>query len=172
MSLVSPAGRVRPTAEALREAWLSELQPDLAGSTVLDLFSGSGALGLEALSRGAASVDFVENGRSALHALKANIAKLRARDRTRVFVKDALAFVDPLAPMPYDVALADPPYTSSLADLLIRRWLRDNFSRILAVEHALDHKPPGKGRTHRGEDGAFTIYRTRAMRKDPAAPTS
>lgn len=170
VALISPAGRVRPTAESLREAWLGALEADLAGARVLDLFAGSGALGLEALSRGAASVDFVESSRSALHALKANVAKLRGRDRTRVFVRDALAFVEPLSPAAYDVTLADPPYTSSLAELLIRRWLRVNFSRVLSVEHALDFKPPGKGRTQRGEDGAFTVYRTRAGGKAGAGP--
>jgi 16S rRNA (guanine966-N2)-methyltransferase len=81
---------VRPTAEEVRAAWLDALGLRLAGATVLDLFAGSGALGLEALSRGAVSVDFVENGPASLHALKANIAALRVPDQCRVFKKDAL----------------------------------------------------------------------------------
>src|SRR5687768_16000907 len=91
--LASPGGRVRPTSEELRATWLSALEADLANARVLDLFAGSGALGLEALSRGATSADFVENGAAALHALKSNVAKLRARQLTRVFVKDALDFL-------------------------------------------------------------------------------
>ena len=68
--LTSPAKRIRPTAETVRDRWLGRLKDDLEGARVLDLFAGSGALGLEALSRGAASVDFVENGAEALHSLK------------------------------------------------------------------------------------------------------
>ena len=60
------------------------LAGEIQGARVLDLFAGTGALGLEALSRGAASVDFVENGPSALHALRANIAALRVQDSTRL----------------------------------------------------------------------------------------
>jgi len=73
--LVSPGQSIRPTAEAVRDRWLEILSDSLEGARVLDLFAGSGALGLEALSRGAASVDFVENGSASLHALKANVAR-------------------------------------------------------------------------------------------------
>src|SRR3954466_15633939 len=72
--LISPAGRVRPTTEVLRDAWMKELGDALKGSRILDLFAGSGAIGIEAFSRGARYADFVENHPSALHALKANIA--------------------------------------------------------------------------------------------------
>ena len=161
VALVSPAGKVRPTAEALRAECLTTLAPDLPGARVLDLFAGTGALGLEALSRGAASVDFVENGRSALHALKANVARLRVRDRTRVFVRDALAFVDALGEDAYDVAFADPPYTSTLAERVVRRWLETGFARVLAVEHAAGRTMPGGGRTQDGAEGAFTVLRRR-----------
>ena len=76
--LTSPNDRrVRPTAEHVRAAWLDLLAPDLPGARVLDLFAGTGALGLEALSRGAASADFVETRPSSLHALKANVVALR-----------------------------------------------------------------------------------------------
>jgi 16S rRNA (guanine966-N2)-methyltransferase len=126
---------------------------------VLDLFAGSGALGLEALSRGAASVDFVENGRAALHALKANVARLRARPHTRVFARDALAFVNALEPGAYDVAFADAPYTSALAEHVVRRWLEVRFSRVLGVEHAVGTRLPGRGHTTEQGEGAFTLYR-------------
>ncbi|HEY6218910.1 MAG TPA: RsmD family RNA methyltransferase, partial [Gemmatimonadaceae bacterium] len=85
--------RVRPTAELVRAAMLGRLVAVLKDARVLDLFAGTGALGLEALSRGAASADFVETRGSSLHALKSNIASLRMRERTRVFKKDALHFV-------------------------------------------------------------------------------
>src|ERR687883_1874952 len=70
--------RVRPTADRVREAWMSILQHDLPGARVLDLFAGSGALGLEALSRGAASADFVELSGPSLRALRENAAALGA----------------------------------------------------------------------------------------------
>ena len=149
---------MRPTSEELRDIWLSALGEQLAGARVLDLFAGSGALGLEALSRGAATVDFVENGAPALHALKANIAKLRARDSTRVFKKDALEFVAALGAGAYDVAFADPPYTSSLSGRIVERWLELPFADRLGVEHAADRKLPGRGSTHRFEDAAVTLY--------------
>jgi 16S rRNA (guanine966-N2)-methyltransferase len=162
VELTSPSGRVRPTAELLRDAWLTSLEDDLSGARVLDLFAGSGALGIEALSRGAASVDFVENGRSALHALKANIARVRAARVTRVFVKDALAFLGALDAGAYDVALADPPYTSDLAARTVQRWLEMPFSRVLGVEHAPGKSLPGRGKTRQVGEGALSIYRMRS----------
>ena len=91
--LTSPGDqRVRPTAEGVRDAWMRLLEPWLKGARVLDLFAGTGALGLEALSRGARYADFVETRPASLHALKANVAALRARERSRIFKKDALAF--------------------------------------------------------------------------------
>lgn len=157
--LTSPAGRVRPTAETLRDAWMRRLESELGGARVLDLYAGSGALGLEALSRGARSADFVENGASALHALKANIAALRARRCTRIFKRDALRWAARLEPGRYDIALADPPYGSRQADRLVEQWLRRPFSRILAVEHAAEHTLPRGGRTYRFDASALTIYR-------------
>lgn len=157
--LTSPGGRVRPTAEALRDAWLEWIAADLPDARVLDLFAGTGALGLEALSRGARSVDFVEDQPAALHALKANIAALRVKSRTRLFKRDAIRFAAGLEPGAYDLAFADPPYGSRQADLVVRRWLEAPFGRVLVVEHAADHELPGRGRTRRFESSALTLYR-------------
>lgn len=180
VSLVSPGARVRPTVEELRDLWISSLEGDLPEARVLDLFAGTGALGLEALSRGAASVDFVESGPPALHALKANISKLRVRDRTRLFKKDVFAFIqglraleDPAATEgpggpggpPYDIALADPPYTSRAAQSLAGLWLESPFSRILCVEHAADLKLPGRGKRRIVGESAVTTYRIRDPRR-------
>jgi 16S rRNA (guanine966-N2)-methyltransferase len=157
--LVSPAGRVRPTTEDLREAWLAALAGDLAGARVIDLFAGTGALGLEALSRGAASVDFVENGPPALHALRANVARLRAKAETRVFVRDAMTFVEALDVGSYDVAFADPPYTSKLSERILELWRAKPFARILGLEHSADVVLSGRPRARRSVgDGAFTIF--------------
>lgn len=129
----------------------------LGGARVLDLFAGSGALGLEALSRGAASVDFVEHGPSSLHALKANVAALRVTDRCRIFKRDAIPFVDALPPDAYDIALADPPYGSRKLDRVVDRWKDVRFSRILCVEHDPKHEVGLHGRTLRFGDTAVTL---------------
>src|SRR5687767_7245790 len=134
--------RVRPTAEHVRAALLDLLTADLKAASVLDLFAGTGALGLEALSRGARSCDFVETRPSSLHALRANIAALRVRDRVRVFKRDALPFAAALGPDAYDVAFADPPYESRMLDRVIDDWNERHFSRVLVVEHAATHDLP------------------------------
>ena len=144
--------RVRPTAELVRAAMLDRLAPHLKGARILDLFAGTGALGLEALSRGAASADFVETRGSSLHALKANIALLRMRDRTRVFKKDALPFAAALQENSYDIAFVDPPYDSRMLDRVIEGWQLTRFSRVLVAEHAASHKlPPGAQVSRFGE---------------------
>ena len=158
--LTSPADRrVRPTAEHVRDEWLTLVEPLLAGARVLDLFAGTGALGLEALSRGAKYADFVETRPASLHALKANVAALRLREKTRIFRKDALPFAAALQPGAYDVAFADPPYRSGQLDRLIETWGRTPFARVLTVEHAHDHALPIEGERHDFEDTAVTIYR-------------
>src|SRR6476619_3584941 len=121
-TLTSPDARVRPTAEHVRAALLDLLDDELDGARVLDLFAGTGALGLEAISRGARSADFVEFRPGSLHALKANIATLRLRERTRIFKRDALPFAAALSADSYDVAFADPPYESRMLDRLIDTW--------------------------------------------------
>lgn len=123
---------------------LDRLAPVLAGARILDLFAGTGALGLEALSRGAARADFVETRPASLHALKANIARLRVRDRVRVFKKDALPFAAALRERSYDVAFVDPPYESRMLDRVIESWHLTRFATILVAEHATTHAlPPG-----------------------------
>jgi 16S rRNA (guanine966-N2)-methyltransferase len=92
-----------------REAWMSILQNELPGARVVDLFAGSGALGLEALSRGAASVDLVEQSAESVATLRANVASLEAGDAARIVRADAMRFVQHLGAAAYDVAFADPP---------------------------------------------------------------
>jgi 16S rRNA (guanine966-N2)-methyltransferase len=156
--LVSPAGRVRPTAEVLRDAWMTELGDKLNGSRILDLFAGSGTLGIEALSRGARYGDFVENHPSALHALKANIAKVHAGPNARVFKQDAIVFAERLPAGRYDFAFADPPYGSRKADRIVEYWMDVPFANILCIEHAADHSLPGRGRTRKFGDQAITFF--------------
>lgn len=158
--LTSPADfRVRPTAEHVRSAVLDALEPELDGARVLDLFAGTGALGLEAISRGARSADFVEFRPASLHALKANVVKLKLREKTRIFKRDAVQFAAALGENSYDVVFVDPPYESRQLDLVIRSWEATHFSRILVAEHARTHKvPPGAWR-QMFEETTVTVYR-------------
>ena len=113
--------RVRPTAEHVRAGALDAVAADVKDASILDLFAGTGALGLEAMSRGAARCDFVEFRPSSLHALKANIAALRMRDRTRVFKRDAVQFAAALTtPEVYGVVFVDPPYGFTEWEALLR----------------------------------------------------
>jgi 16S rRNA (guanine966-N2)-methyltransferase len=132
---VPGGGKVRPTAERVREAWLSIVAPDLQGARVLDLFAGTGALGLEALSRGATHATFVELHHASLEALGANIAALDAAARTTVRKGDAMRYVAGLAPVSFDLVLADPPFATDHAQQLVAAWQAVPFGRLLAVEH-------------------------------------
>jgi 16S rRNA (guanine966-N2)-methyltransferase len=131
-----PDRRVRPTADRVREAWFSILGGAIPGARVLDLFAGSGALGLEALSRGAAHATFVELSPPALRVLRANLDALDVIDRAVVHRADALRFVARLPEAAFDVALADPPYATDQAEALRDEFKSHPFARILGIEHS------------------------------------
>lgn len=135
--LVVPKGRVtRPTTDRVREAWMSILAPRLSGARVLDLFAGTGALGLETLSRGAERADFVERSPQVLTLLRKNVEALGVRDRARIIKADGLRFVAGLAPLAFDVALADPPYSGDYAARLAAAFRQTPFAAVFALEHA------------------------------------
>ena len=158
--LTSPADfRVRPTAEHVRSAVLDALEADLAGARVLDLFAGTGALGLEAISRGARSADFVEFRPASLHALRANVAALKLREKTRIFKRDAVQFAAALSADAYEIAFVDPPYESRQLDLVIRSWQAVRFSRVLVAEHARTHQVPNGAWRQTFEDTIVSVYR-------------
>ncbi len=109
--LVAPAGTdVRPTSDRVKEALFSSLQTLLPGVAVADLYAGSGALGLEALSRGAASVTFVEQDRRALDAIRRNVATVALPGTHIVAGPCERALRDPLPGSPFHLAVLDPPY--------------------------------------------------------------
>jgi 16S rRNA (guanine966-N2)-methyltransferase len=156
--LVPRDGRVRPTADRVREAWMSILAPELTGARVLDLFAGSGALGLEAISRGAAHATFVELAPASLEALRGNIEALGVGGRVTVRRGDAIRFAQGLGPREYDVAFADPPYSADAADRLVALFRATPFARILSVEHPADRRVDGD-QTRRYGDSAVTFCR-------------
>jgi 16S rRNA (guanine966-N2)-methyltransferase len=154
--VVPKDSRVRPTADRVREAWMSILGDTLTGARVLDLFAGSGALGLEALSRGARWVTFVELNAASLAALKQNIATLGVNDSTTVYRGDAIRYVERLPERAFEVVLADPPYTMDYASRLVALFRRHPFGRILSVEHPADLELAGDDTRHYG-DSAVTF---------------
>lgn len=98
---------------------MSILGAELTGARVLDLFAGSGALGLEALSRGAATATFVELNPASLRALRENIVTLGVEDAVTVHRGEALRFAEQLSGGEFDLVLADPPYTTDQASRLV-----------------------------------------------------
>ena len=139
---------------------MSILQLDLPGARALDLYAGSGALGLEALSRGAVSADFVEKNPSSLRALQENIESLGAEALVTIHRKSALPFAAGLGRFDYDVAFADPPYATDDAAALAERWIAAPFSHVLSVEHAATSSMPAGGDTRKYGSTAITFYRS------------
>jgi 16S rRNA (guanine966-N2)-methyltransferase len=122
--LRSPRGRrTRPTSEFLRQAIFNILAARVRGARFLDLFAGTGAVGLEALSRGASAVTFVERDAGSVETLRANVAALGFSGRTRVIAGDALPMLARLeaAGAPFDIIFVDPPYARDLAARCMER---------------------------------------------------
>jgi len=138
---------LRPTTDRVRESLFNVLghQIDFDGLRVLDLFAGTGALGLEALSRGAAHVTFVDDGRAAQGLIRKNIELTRSADRTDLIRRDATRLGDnPGAP--YDLIFLDPPYGKSLGQktiaALVKGWVADE-ALIVWEENAPMAAPDG-----------------------------
>lgn len=156
----APAGDlVRPTGDRVREAWMSIVHSSLPDARVLDLFAGSGALGLEALSRGARETHFVENAARSLQVIEANIATLGAAGRAVVHRADALKFLDRFDGERFDVAFADPPYDKGLATAVAERWLATPFANLIGIEHRRDEQLPGEPETRRYGGTCISFYR-------------
>jgi len=143
--LVAPRGTgTRPTSDRVREALFSMLEARraLADAVVIDLYAGTGALGLEALSRGAASVTFVESSRRALDALARNVDALRANERARILPYDVGRAVSTLEGTNATLLLCDPPYAEVSSGAVFRVVERAVALRVVAdgawivLEHA------------------------------------
>lgn len=138
---------------------MSAIQTEIADSTVLDLFAGSGALGIEALSRGAAHTTFVEQAAPAIRTLRNNIARLGIDPGTVTIVRaDAIDFAATAEAMAYDLALADPPYNQGFAAELLKKFAQKPFARWFWVEHARGEPLPDmdQARTRTYGDTALT----------------
>lgn len=135
--------RVRPITDRLKEAWFGVLGRSVVGASVVDLFAGSGALGLEALSRGASAVHFVEIAPRSLEALRLNIAALDVAERVRVHRADVLRFVGRCGRNAYDIAIADPPFSTDHAERLVAKFRERPFAATLTLQHRADRTVDG-----------------------------
>jgi 16S rRNA (guanine966-N2)-methyltransferase len=130
--LSAPRGlATRPTLARVRESMFSRLSVrlDFDGLRVLDLFAGTGALGIEALSRGAAHVTFVDSARAAINAMRRNLAALGFADRARVLKSDVLRALETLAGEGecFDLVLLDPPYRKGWGDIVLTRLIESDL---------------------------------------------
>ena len=105
-----PGASTRPTADRVKEAIFSMLQFDIEERSVLDLFAGSGQMGIEALSRGAASATFVDKSKDAIKFIKENIAKTKLTENATVFQSDYIDFIKRNKGQKFDIIIIDPPY--------------------------------------------------------------
>ena len=133
-----PKGIVRPTTDRTREAMFSMLASYISGAKVLDLFSGSGALGLESLSRGATSCVFVDESRDATNTIRINLKSLRLSGG-KVVQGDVLKIINKVSLSKYDVIFADPPYWKNAGDrdFVKEMFECENFAELLMADGML-----------------------------------
>jgi 16S rRNA (guanine966-N2)-methyltransferase len=147
-TIVAPkTDTIRPTADRLRESLFNILAHSygdpVSGARVLDLFAGTGALGLEAASRGAAFVLFVDEGAEARALLRANVETLGLGGTTRIFRRDATKLGSPHPLEPFGVVFSDPPYRKGLAEQALASALDGGWlapGALAVVEEAADAK--------------------------------
>ncbi|MBA3538774.1 MAG: 16S rRNA (guanine(966)-N(2))-methyltransferase RsmD [Deltaproteobacteria bacterium] len=143
--LRAPAGAAtRPTSEKVRQA-LFNILGDLEGDHVLDLFAGSGALGIEALSRGAASATFVDLAKPALASIKGNLADLGCATRATILAGDAVSLAARHQPAAlYRVVFVDPPYRTDLAERAVAALPLTSLAAhaVIVIEHDGRTLPP------------------------------
>lgn len=135
---------LRPTIDRVKEAVFSSLQFELEGRTVLDLFSGSGQLGIEALSRGAARADFVDNSRESLECTRKNISACGFEKVSRTYLCDAESYIKSCSRR-YDIIFIDPPFRSGIIPKVLEAAAeKTEDSGVIYCESYRDEKLPEK----------------------------
>jgi 16S rRNA (guanine(966)-N(2))-methyltransferase RsmD len=172
--LQAPGPGTRPLGDRVKQTLFAILEPDLPGARVLDLFAGSGAGGIEALSRGAAAAVFVERGPLAVKAIEANLRAtgLDGRPRAIVIPFDVAAFIGRQGDehLPFDVVLVDPPYADTGLRDRVLAWLGERGAPLapngrVVVKHFWRDQPPARvgllasERARRFGETALTFYR-------------
>jgi len=162
--IAAPPGKdVRPTLDRVREAWMSIVQPLLVGAEVADLFAGSGALGLEALSRGARIAHLVERHAKTFAVLQANVEALDAGAAAVLHRQDVFTFLRGAGVGEFDVAFADPPYGGDDATKLAALWLEKPFAKVLGIEHDSRVALPGSSDVRRYGTTAISFFRLKDL---------
>ena len=121
----------RPTTESVKEALFSMIQFELEDKKVLDLFAGSGQLGIEALSRGARHCTFVENNRDAVRVVEGNVSKCKLEDKSNIVFADAGSYL--LRKENFDIAFLDPPYNKGLIERCLPSLLKLMSNDVIVV---------------------------------------
>jgi len=169
--LIAPGEGTRPISDRVKQTLFAILEPDLPGARVLDLFAGSGAGGIEALSRGAVHADFVEKDAGAARVIGQNLVRTHLDELARVHQRDVAAFLRETAPEPYEVVLIDPPYADTAALETALQTLAEHAGTFLArdcwvvAKHFWRTAPPqsvgllASVRSRRFGETALTFYR-------------
>lgn len=151
--------KVRPTTDRIKETLFNILQPDIPGASFLDLFSGSGAIGIEALSRGAKEAVLVEQDRDALACIRANLKATRFESEAQVKAGDVISVLRTLQHAPFDLIFLDPPYDmgweEKVLTVLSQASYVDEYTKIVvegSAETDLSY----------AEALGFTIYREKS----------
>lgn len=150
---------LRPSPDRVRETLFNWLQPLMAGARCLDLFAGSGALGLEALSRGAAHAEFVDRTAAATSAIREHLGILREGAKARVNTSDVLAFLRSPPAAGFDIVFVDPPYAAGLLEPTLSALAADNW--LAAGAHIYIERA--------ARDGAPALLDGWALRKEGKA---
>ena len=157
----------RPTTDRVKEGLFSALQFDIEGRKVLDLFAGTGQLGIECLSRGAASAVFVDRRADAVKLIRENLRLTELEDRARVVAGDSMEYLKSIRE-PFDIIFLDPPYAAGLLEPAIAHIAKFDILAphgIIAAEHPAARVLPALAppyrlhRTYRYGQIALTLYR-------------
>ncbi len=144
--LVTPPGDdTRPTTDRIKETLFNILQDELYGCRFLDLFAGSGGIGIEAISRGAELAVFVEKEKNALKCIRQNLEKTRLSDQGSVIQTDVIAYLSRFAgDDPFDIIFADPPYRKGFEERILTALKTSKAlgdETLIVIESALDTEP-------------------------------
>ncbi len=133
------APHIRPTTDRVKETIFNILRGDISGVRALDLFSGTGSLGIEALSRGAAYVEFVESHPRSLRIIRENLNKLQVSEPFSIVARDVFKYLKEYAGEPFQVIFIDPPFTEALADACMTALAQSRAAKkntIVVIESA------------------------------------